>query len=201
MKYSISDNCHAWKSTANCYLRAPGIPVLRRSGTETKPPPWHSIWVLTRDKPQLDAGRLKARLFFSICHSWGKTQASGPQAGLDLVCVLYFSPQDLTWTQLLTSLVALLEAGKFYNSPFKLTMLGRTFTVRGLFDPMCSAQLQPELENICSRSPRGFHAGGFFFSPLCGAQTQTLLHVLSLVERRTPLGWGVPRCPAEPVLM
>lgn len=36
-----------------------------------------------------------------------------PQAELNLVCILCFSPQALTWSKLLTSLVALLEAGKF----------------------------------------------------------------------------------------
>lgn len=82
-------------------------------------------------------------------------------------CVLYFSPQDFTWAKLLTSLVALLEAGKFHSSPFKLTMLWGAFAVRVLFELMCSAQPKPELENICcSHSPCGFHAGEFFFAPV-----------------------------------
>lgn len=67
-----------------------------------------------------------------------------------------------TWAKLLTSLVALLEAGKFHNSPFKLSMLRGAFAVRALFDLMCSAQLKPELENICcSCSPYGFLDEGF----------------------------------------
>ena len=131
--------------------------------------------MLTRGKRQLDAGKLKTFIFFRFaCHSWGTTQALRPQAGLGLVCVLYFSPQDFTWTKLLTSLVALLEAGKFHNSPFKLIMLWGAFAVRGLFDLMCSAQLKPELENICCcRSPRGFHARGFFFPPVQSLDTNT----------------------------
>lgn len=72
-----------------------------------------------------------------------------------------------TWTKLLTSLVALLEAGKFHNSPFKLSMLQGAFAVRALFDLMCSAQLKPELENICcSYSPYGFIVEGFFLPPV-----------------------------------
>lgn len=72
-----------------------------------------------------------------------------------------------TWTKLLTSLVALLEAGKFHNSPFKLSMLQGPFAVRALFDLMCSAQLKPELENICcSCSPYGFIVEGFFLPPV-----------------------------------
>lgn len=90
----------------------------------------HCPWVQTRGKPQLDAGGLKALMFSRFaCHSQSKTQALRPQGCLDLSCVLYFSPQDFTWTKLLTSLVALLEAGKFCNSPFKLTMLWGAFAV------------------------------------------------------------------------
>lgn len=105
---------------------------------------------------------------------------------LDLVCVLYFSPQDLTWTKLLTSPVALLEAGKFHNSPFKLTMLWGPFAVRGLFDLMCSAQLKPELENICcSRSPCGFHAGGFFFPPVQSLDTNSSSFAVTCKEENS----------------
>jgi len=75
-----------------------------------------------------------------------------------------------TWAKLLTSLVALLEAGKFHNSPFKLTMLWGDITVRGLFHLMCSAQLKPELENIYFS--RGFRAREFFCPPVQNLDTK-----------------------------
>lgn len=116
-------------------------------GLKPNPTHGHCPWVRTRGKPQLHAGGLKALVFFRFaCHSQSKTQALRPQGGLDLSCVLYFSPQDFTWTKLLTSLVALLEAGKFYNSPFKLTMLWGAFAVWSgeyllfLFSPWLSCQ-------------------------------------------------------------
>lgn len=115
------------------------------------------------------------------------------------MCVLYFSPQVLTWSKLPTSLVALLEALKFHNSPIKLTMLWGAFAVRGLFDLMCSTQHKPGLENVAPVLPVVAMLEGFSL-PLCRAWTQTFPRLLLLLKR-APLGWAVPRCPAEPVQM
>lgn len=74
------------------------------------------VYPLGDNKRQTTAGCLQVEnpnFFRYLCHSWGKTQSMTPQAEWNLVCVLYFSPQALTWSKLLTSLVALLEAGKF----------------------------------------------------------------------------------------
>lgn len=133
---------------------------------------------------------LKILNFFRfLCHSWGKTQSLTPQAELNLLCVLYFSPQALTWSKLLTSLVALLEAGKFHNSPIKLTMLWGAFAVRSLFDLMCSTQHKPGLQNICcSCSPRGCHAGGFFLPPVQSLDTNTSPFAVSSKESSSGLG-------------
>lgn len=86
-------------------------------------------------------------------------------------------------------MVALLEAGKFQNSPFKLTMLWGAFALRGLFDLMCPAQLKPELDNICgSHSPHGFYARGFFFPPVQNLSTNTSSFAVSDGENSSGLG-------------
>lgn len=98
--------------------------------------------------------------------------------------------------------MALLEAGKFRNSPFKLSVLWGALAVRVLFDLMCSAQLKPELESICcSHSPHGFLAGGYFFPPVQNLDTNISSFLVPLGERRAPLAQGGPWCPAEPKLM
>lgn len=105
------------------------------------------------------------------------------------MCVLYFSPQVLTWSKLPTSLVALLEALKFHYSPIKLTMLWGAFAVRGLFDLMCSTQHKPGLENVCcSCSPCGCHAGGFFSPPVQSLDTNISLFAVASKESSSGLG-------------
>lgn len=103
-----------------------------------------------------------------------------------------------TWTKLLTSLVALLEAGKFHNSPFKLSMLRGAFAVRALFDLMCSAQLKPELENIFAPIlPMVFLLKGFSFH--CAEPGHKHFFIACHLEREELL-WS-KNASAEPRLM
>lgn len=172
-------NCHfeLWLSRS-CEAAGPkpsSFPLPRRL----------SLWQTTAGCWQAESPYI---LDFLIIHE-ANTSFLRPQAGLDVGCVLFFSPRDFIWAKLLISLVALLEAGKFHDSPFKLSMLWGAFAVRSLFDLMCSAQLKHELENICcSRSPRGFHARRFFCPPVQNLDTNTPSFAVTCREKSFGLG-------------
>lgn len=58
---------------------------------EPNSPPRCYIWVLTRGRSQLDAGRLETLVFFLefLAIHKAKKQARRPQAELNLVCVVF----------------------------------------------------------------------------------------------------------------